>query len=808
MTGKKSPEDRGRPSTTVRQHPAPRGAVASRRNTLRPAGNGWLLILGVLVVVALLRLGAVLAFGTNPLLIRPVLEDAAYQSRVIEIHSGILGSTTLPRGSALYPLLCSSIPGIAQGGSRPLGVAQALMEGLTALVLMLWIRRRWGLKPALAAGLLYGLDPLGAFFAARFSPVTPAVLAFVGALWLLDRGLGRRGLGSAALFGFVSLLGFLLLPLPFAGLALLWGYAVFTLHSVALGGDAGRKSGPPPASASGAEDARAGAAGGPRPASAARGRIPIRGWAEMLLPIALILAVSAALALKNSTLHDGGPVLAWGGGPAIDHAFNPETGGTPRALTPPTWAPESSLASETWENLGHEGTHYDIYRYYLSRGLKRAIGNPLATIGVLLAKGIETLEAWPVPDDLSAGFLAGRSARLFSYLSVSFAVLLALAAAGFMLVKGDRTWRILTLGLIAVAFASLFGMTSAASRQAAIPLLAALGAAWITGAGGRSALRLRRASVVPLGAALVLSLLFGLISPAARLRNRAEDLRLLASQFGEDNRQAVPLLEEAVRINPRDLDARVALAAGYQRDGLMDAALDQLKQGFQIDSTHVGVLFALSSLQEKRGNKDVARREMARLVQLHPTNPLYLNELGLLLADNGDMAGAQDALTRALALKPDYEVAQRNLQTLSSYQQQLENMLVPADMRLAPTDSTQALFADAGAALEREDWSRADSLIRLSERARPNFVQPHWLRAGYWARKGSIDRAISELEICCRLAPGRPMVVQQLATLYHQTGRGQEIEPLLRASLEAAAGDSVRVKSFQAMLAELNKNKP
>jgi len=182
---------------------------------------------------------------------------------------------------------------------------------------------------------------------------------------------------------------------------------------------------------------------------------------------------------------------------------------------------------------------------------------------------------------------------VFGYAAVSFAALFGLGLAGLVWRRRDPLTRLLSLGLTAVALACLIGPTSAASRQAALPLLAALGGAWLAGlrsgleepaedASRRSRLR---TSLVALAAGILLSLGAGWISPTSALRDTSEDLRLTASSFLQTQsvRPAVPLLEAAVRTNPSNLEARVALAQAYQRDALLGAAEEQLRAAFAID---------------------------------------------------------------------------------------------------------------------------------------------------------------------------------------------------------------------------------
>lgn len=727
----------------------------------------WMIPVAI-ALTAVLRLTAATGFMHSPLLFHPVLEDLDYRSRTLQIHEEPSAGRTLPRGSTLYPFLAGSVPGVADGGIRPLAMAQCACEVATALLLALLVRRRWGRTAAAAAAALYALDPLGAFFAARFSPVVPATMAFIAAVYLWDRERSREapslplGLGT----GLVAALGFLLVPLPFVFLlGLRLRERILAAHRVG-------------------------------------GRL---AWGTAILPCVFAAAFAAVLLAHNMRLPAGGPVLSWGAGPTLDHAFDPATGGTPRFLRPPAWISEDELRRRTWEDLGHRGTEMDIYRVTASRGLSRALENPLSTISVLLSKATATLSAWPVPDALSASFLAARTAKPFTGLAWSFAGLLALGAAGFLLLRGDPLRDTLAQGLLAVALTSLLGLASAASRQAGLPLLAALGGGWIAGAAGRGADRFRRAPVTALGIALVVSLAASFIGPARPLRNPSEDLRLLAAAFEQTMswRQAVPILEEAVKRDPRNLEARVELAQAYVKDALPAAAAEQLETAYRADSTNAGVVAALAARRSASGRPEEALALMQRLVEQHPRNAAFLRDYGTWLGQAGRMPEAEAALTQAVRLDPTDEAATRSLQEAVNIRMSMENSLFPDELRTDGDAEYGAAVPRIVDAMEQGRWGPADSLLSWAERTHGQLATTHWMRAGYCARRGDTRGAIAALERCQRIAPGRPAVVTQLTRLYLESGQSAKLLPLFRESLAAVGPDSVVVRQLKLLAREI-----
>jgi tetratricopeptide (TPR) repeat protein len=732
----------------------------------------WILV--VMLLAAALRFGAALSFTRSPLCIHPVLEDAAYQARALAARHGELLPRELPRGSVLYPVLASLVPGLRTGGSAPLAAAQAGVEVATIALLVLWIRRRFGNAAGVLSGLLYALDPLGGFFAARFTPVAPATLLFVALLWLWDaeRLRGRLDLPRSFVIASLATAGFFLAPLPFAGLAV--------------------------ARLLGALRARPGAAAAARPRSFAR-------WASALLPLALPALVAAPLLLRHSRLPGGGPALGWGGGPAANRAFDPSTLGTPRYIAPPAWIPEEEWRAVAAEAAQRRLSDYELYRLYAKVGVGTALGQPFATLRVLLAKASAILSARPVADDLSPAFEARRHARLFAPLLWLFPLLLALASGGFVLHRGSPTAGVLAAGLIAAGATCLLGMASAASRQPALPLLAALSgagiAAWFSG----TARDLRKPALLAAGIALVLSLASAWIGPARIQRDPSEDLRLAATVFAQGKawRQAVPLLEEAVRVAPANLEARLDLAEAYRNDALPAAAATQLETAYAADSTHARTIRALALDRAANNRLAEALSLFERLVSLHPNRASYLRELADLRGQAGDYPRAEALLQRAVRLDPEDEAAVEALQSVVRLRLQMENALFPDELRLAEDAKFDAAVPRLIEAMEQQRWRAADSLLIWMEQERPDRATTAWLRAGYFARRGDSRGAILALERCQRISPGRPAVVTQLVRLYDDTGAEAKIEPLLRSSLVAVGPDSVAARQLRAMMRQL-----
>ena len=706
----------------------------------------------VALIVVLLRIYAASAFQEQALLASPVLEDATYLTAIQQSHADNPVEPVLPRGSVLYPRIVGWLPGIVEGDVHAVAVFQGILDGLAVLVFGLWIAFRWGVLPAAIGGMLYALDPLGAFFTARLVPTSASVLVFAAALLLFDGNPGswRRGPAGAFVFGLVAALGFLLSPLLFLVLALVVAYRRAVEGRTSQSGN--------------------------RPAL--RGRIG--GAVLALAPLVLTVIIISA---RHDQLRDGGPAISWGSAVSVYNATHAETGGTARMLDVPQWQTEGSYRSETWEALAREGTSYDLFRFYLARGLQALVEKPVGYIGVELVKLAATLGAAPLPDaGPNPSFVLERAGGRFSWGRWSFAILLGLGIAGWLAAPAGFVRRRLLLGLATVGAVCLLGTTSAASRQPAVLLLAFGAGSFLASLlgrleGGRARSALPLVAVPALAA---LSLLLGRLSPTSALLDPSEEFRLGGTTaMARSPREAVPLLEQAVRTNPGNVEARVSLARAYQRDGLIEGAVREYRNAFAIDSTNTGVLLGVASIEQEDGNSDRAIELVSRLVRTHPNNPLFLNEAGRMLLQVRRWDLAKPLLVRALEIKPDYRTAQTNLEAATRMEMDVERSLIPDEMRLPEDDPFNATLAQIGAALQQGQLAVADSLIRIGETERSDNILPHWMRAAYYARTGDIEDAAETLELCQRLAPCRPAIVAQLAQLYMQIGREADARRLL-----------------------------
>jgi len=128
--------------------------------------------------------------------------------------------------------------------------------------------------------------------------------------------------------------------------------------------------------------------------------------------------------------------------------------------------------------------------------------------------------------------------------------------------------------------------------------------------------------------------------------------------------EALPYFEAYVRLRPGDPRGRFALgAAKYYSDRLEEAAVD-LAAAASDPQTAAGAHYYLARVARQRQDLATARREIDAALQANPSLADGWAERGLIAMRQGDNAGAEAALQKALALDPDNYEATLHLAAL------------------------------------------------------------------------------------------------------------------------------------------------
>jgi tetratricopeptide (TPR) repeat protein len=137
------------------------------------------------------------------------------------------------------------------------------------------------------------------------------------------------------------------------------------------------------------------------------------------------------------------------------------------------------------------------------------------------------------------------------------------------------------------------------------------------------------------------------------LRQAAVNLGVLLEKQG-DVTGASAVYAQCIREFPEDGVARARLAALYLGTGQLDDAWRLAREALVREPRTVGAYRVLARVALQRNDLDLAKLVAMRAQKLDPSEPEFPWVVGQVLARQGDDAGAQAQLRKALALREDF----------------------------------------------------------------------------------------------------------------------------------------------------------
>jgi Flp pilus assembly protein TadD len=125
--------------------------------------------------------------------------------------------------------------------------------------------------------------------------------------------------------------------------------------------------------------------------------------------------------------------------------------------------------------------------------------------------------------------------------------------------------------------------------------------------------------------------------------------------------EAIKVMEATVSSAPDRRDFRLVLANVYVRDQRYDDAIRVYGELLKSDPKSADLLMRLAEVQRRKGDVNLAVDTFRRAVQAAPTDSRPLLQLGLLLEGTGRRDQAKPAYEQVLRIQPDNPVALNNL---------------------------------------------------------------------------------------------------------------------------------------------------
>ena len=273
--------------------------------------------------------------------------------------------------------------------------------------------------------------------------------------------------------------------------------------------------------------------------------------------------------------------------------------------------------------------------------------------------------------------------------------------------------------------------------------------------------------------------------------------------------KAVEHLSQALKINPRYIDAHVQLAIACSRLGWIDKAVEYYAIALHLDPNSPSAQYGLKVLgryqlgliHARKGAFEKAKTQYQLAIELDPELSLPHFQLGYLLTQQGKFEEAVPFYQKAIALYPNhtgayYQLAnayfrlgrqdegKRQLEKFREIKAKERFNLAERSLKKGETDEAltafqrtldmDAAFAPAYArlssiALQQNDLKNAVEYLQRALEIRPNFAAGHYQLGSIYHKQGAFEKAIESFEAALALKPNFAPACNALAWLYAES---------------------------------------
>jgi tetratricopeptide (TPR) repeat protein len=678
----------------------------------------------------------------------PILDGQEYLRRSVSGWKDIFAPSSPPLGSFLYPALLRTLGVEERGDLSVLFVFQNVC-GLVSLLLLFVLMRRFA-RPWIAGALtaLWSLVPIFAYWEHQVSGAAVAVLMALALALIVT---SKKPNPVAA--GFVAGLGAMLTPV--------WTWPLFLALAGATLWTGGR-----------------------------------RRWLQAAGVAATFLVVSSPMLAAGLRAHMP-PVLSWESGidAYIGHA--PGASGTFRRDAPLRWRGYTEFLAELNDSEGRQIAPAEAGRLWGARARGEAFSHPGRTLSLEMKKIALAFSPHESPQVRSPRYGLGTVFPAAGALLLLEWLLVPVGFAG--LVIAARRQKALALLAAALLVPLVLRYVSSAGRLPLLALLAAGGAIFLEGLVTRTR-RERLAAVALAAGALVL---FGFAVRPPGIHDPSEEMRVasvLSNQSG--NRPlAIDRSQQAVRLDPENIAARIHLASLLSADGVFPGAAEQLQAAVNADSTYVPALAGLAEMRQRLTDHASAVGLYRKVIEQRPKNPVYWNDLGGAYLQLSQMDSAMVCFSRALAIFPGYDTARQNLATVQGAIA-ANTALFEAVVPVGASTEEMAAFATALRAVNAGSPAVAERILETLPDAVAGDLRRPYLAGMIALHEGENRAAAQNLEQCYRAVPGNALIAFQLAQVERQIGRLDLAIEVLEGAIRLHPQEATLVQLLQQYRAE------
>ncbi len=263
-------------------------------------------------------------------------------------------------------------------------------------------------------------------------------------------------------------------------------------------------------------------------------------------------------------------------------------------------------------------------------------------------------------------------------------------------------------------------------------------------------------------------------------------------------REAAPVFEALVALDPESFEGHYGLGVAFQELGRKDAAVEAFSTAVEIDPRNTKSYLRLSE-----ADADGAEGWLRRGIAVHEDRVLA-DRLAEVLLQSGDAAKRAEAralLEGATSKAPQDGLAAYNLGQLLLAEGEIERALTELERasRLTPDDPDAHQALGSALALSGRREEAIESFRRALDLS-PCFAAAHANLGAAYAEMNRLSEAAAALEKAVSCDPGYAAGFRNLAAIRYQMGNLDGAISAMRGAVKASPGDPELQRSLQELL--------
>jgi tetratricopeptide (TPR) repeat protein len=243
----------------------------------------------------------------------------------------------------------------------------------------------------------------------------------------------------------------------------------------------------------------------------------------------------------------------------------------------------------------------------------------------------------------------------------------------------------------------------------------------------------------------------------------------LAYYVSGDSQKAMTSLTQAVALAPGYAEAIVLLAELNIRNGTPRIAITALKSLLQQRPEIVQARFLLADAYRNQGELNEAVAIYVQMEESYPKNPQPPQLRGTILLQQNRLADARAALTKALALAPDFLLALDQLVSLDLYEKNYAAARQRVDSQIAKDPKLPGLYLlQAKVYLVQKESALAEAALRKSIELQPDSPAAYLMLARLYAGSNQLDKALTNFQAAVDKNPKNVEALMMIGTIHNQ----------------------------------------